>query len=212
VTITDAPDYAGVTVTLKGRAVGETAWTVLGQKVVDIVNGQAAVAFSNEATKAVNAEIIATASLGTASLDSNQVEITITPDPSQNIAPIPGGWNLRDLGYNDSSVLHNGHASIRIDGPPTPSNPWRECDTFGIIPAKPGDHIVFKIWIKTGHSTIGNDGKPYMGGIMGFDLYGSSGRLWEICPGTTTDYTYDPTWSWQAGYQWVPYNSDHARH
>lgn len=122
---------------------------------------------------------------------------------SANLAVIPSGWNLRDLGHLDSSVTYNGNPSIRIDGPPTAANPYREVDTYGVIPVKPGDHLVFKVWIKTAPSTSGGGG----GALMGLDLFGPSGRLWEVVPGTTTNFN-DPGYGWQGAYQWVPYNTD----
>ena len=137
---------------------------------------------------------------------------------STNLAAIPGNWerthgaNPQIISFDYNTEHTAGNPSIRIDGPPTSGNPWRECDLFksggGRITVNPGDHIVFTCWVKTAHSTAGNDGKKHMGALIGIDLYGSSGRLWEVCPGTTTTFNYDSTWSWQSGYKWVPYNSD----
>jgi hypothetical protein len=111
--------------------------------------------------------------------------------PSQNLAVIPDDWGdyklYGDVRYDgdpqithvDTNILHNGNVSIRIDahqGDRTggiDSNIYREVDA-DFIPVKPGDHIVFKVWIKTGHSTLGLDGVSGNGGIILFDYYGGS--------------------------------------
>jgi hypothetical protein len=77
------------------------------------------------------------------------------------------------IGFKDNSVLHNGHSSIRVEAPNS-ANLYREIN-FDWIAVKPGDHVVFRCWIKTASGT-GN------AAIIGFDVYGSSNRILEIHP------------------------------
>jgi hypothetical protein len=66
--------------------------------------------------------------------------------------------------------------SIRIERPvPSSANPARECDS-NWFDCKPGDHIIAKIWIKTGASGYG-DTNPYSGARTGIDLYHDSYNL-----------------------------------
>jgi hypothetical protein len=159
--------------------------------------------------------------------DSSQVSVlsqgTITYPPSNvNLAIIPDDWGQYKIyGYVryasgpqivqvDPSVLHNGKVSVRIDAHQDgiDSNTYREVDG-DFIPVKPGDHIVFKVWIKTGHSTLGKDGVSGNGGLIMFDYYSATHRLHEhssdnprndVDP-TWTTYIDDPT-------RYVPFNSN----
>ncbi len=55
----------------------------------------------------------------------------------------------------------------------------------------PGDHVVYKAWLWTDASSIG-DSNPRSGAVIGIDLYGSNGRLAEVSTpdGTPTYPTY----------------------
>jgi hypothetical protein len=77
------------------------------------------------------------------------------------------------LAHKDDIVTHNGHSSIRLDGPRTSYNWGREIN-HNWIKVKPGDHIVFRAYIKTEGCNYG------WGGSIGVDLYSSNGRLWEV--------------------------------
>jgi hypothetical protein len=111
---------------------------------------------------------------------------TPTPYPSsaQNIAPLDSAhWGTYEsypppsypVLYNnhiDSTVLFNGHSTLRID-PHTSSdtNTVRESDSLW-FPVKPGDHIVFTCWMKvqTGSSSTFY---PQCGARIGVDFYNS---------------------------------------
>jgi hypothetical protein len=150
---------------------------------------------------------------------------SITYSPSNvNLAVIPDDWGqyaiFGDVVYGrdpqiihvDPTVLHNGNVSIRIDAHQegVDSNRYREVDT-DFIPVKPGDHIVFKVWIKTGHSTLGQDGVSGNGGVIMFDYYSATHRLHEH----SSDVPRSDVESWD---KWnthlddpgvyVPFNSD----
>jgi hypothetical protein len=96
-----------------------------------------------------------------------------------NLAPIPDGW---DLTYKsgpqiiaiDYDVAHDGSYSIRMD-PHTQAdfNTARECNT-GWFAVKPGDHIIFRCWMKTSSAAnpANNDNPNYGGARIGIDLYG----------------------------------------
>jgi hypothetical protein len=148
---------------------------------------------------------------------------SITYSPSNvNSAIIPIDWGdyniFGDVRYGsgvqithvDPTVLHNGDVSIRIDAHQqgVDTNHWREVDG-NYISVKPGDHIVFTVWIKTGHSTLGQDGVSGNGGIMGFDYYGASGRLREHSSDNPRN-DVDPTWVTYLDdpTRYVPFNSD----
>lgn len=128
----------------------------------------------------------------------------------KNLAVIPDDWEATYNGgpqiyafdYNDYRTVA---PSIRIDGHVSGDvNRWREVDRHGGISVKPGDRIIYKVWVKTEPSLFGN----VRGGYACFDLYGPSGNLWEICPGGDySKYVYDPAWRWQSGYQFVSYNT-----
>jgi hypothetical protein len=143
-----------------------------------------------------------------------------------NHAKIPDQWEgWRDQGrlvfgpdpqivfYDPNTLGPTKQPSIRIDGPPTKGNGWREVNAYdwvngqySSIPVSPGDHIVFAGYVKTGHSTSGLDGQDQAGGLFGFDLYSPSSRIWEVAVGypASTDFN---SMNW-AGYNWTPYNTD----
>ncbi len=146
----------------------------------------------------------------------NSSGIVMTTNNPSNLAPMfQGGvceWGDYDLygevrygtgeqiSYRDNNVLHNGHSSIRIDGPNS-VNLYREVNE-GWYSVKPGDHIVFKCWVKTAALTSGT-GK---GAIIGFDCVGNNIRVMEA-------HTRNPqsgVWDYpQTGYAvYVPYGSD----
>jgi hypothetical protein len=102
---------------------------------------------------------------------------TPTPSPisGTNLAPIPDGW---DLTYGstgpyiysiDYSVTYNGQPSIKsaphVVG--VDLNNARECNTPWIH-VHPGDHIVFRAWVKTEAYTISSHGD---GARIGIDFY-----------------------------------------
>ena len=91
--------------------------------------------------------------------------------PGSNLVPIPSGWWIdRDGQTLDTSVTYNGMPSIRLDKTATTSNNLnRECDSI-TISVKPGNHIVFKCWMKTTASGLG-DTNPYSGARIGIDFY-----------------------------------------
>lgn len=144
-------------------------------------------------------------------------------EPNVNLAHIPDAWGHYDgttvyysdgpqIVFVDNSVTHNGNPSIRIDPhvEGVDKNKYREVN-LGYIPVQPGDHIVFKVWIKTGHSTLDDDANYGNGGIMLFDYHGANGRLSEHSSDnprcdvepyqTWTTYLNDPS-------RYVPFNSD----
>ena len=77
----------------------------------------------------------------------------------------------------DYSVYYSISPSIRIDAH-TSLNPYREVDNFGgNFNVNPGDHVIFRCWVKTGSSTLGQNGVANNGAILNWDWYGSGGRL-----------------------------------
>lgn len=143
---------------------------------------------------------------------------------SQNLAKLPEKWGqypiFGDVKYDgdpqiihvDYAVLHNGEPSIRIDAhvPGVDQNNYREVNA-DFIPCKPGDHVIFKAWVKTGHSTLGQDGVYGNGGLILFDYYSATHRLHEHSSDNPLSdvqgwdkwntYINDPA-------RYVPYNSD----
>lgn len=120
---------------------------------------------------------------------------TPTPDP-RNLAPVPEGWTksiTKQRGIGSSSsivypVYWQGRTAIRLDPDPDYIARWGWPVTNEINSAwfsiKPGDHIVFKMWLWTTSSTVGDDGNPFAGGaMMGIDVYGNG----RICGLTTPD-------------------------
>ena len=117
-----------------------------------------------------------------------------TTPSSKNLGVVPDNWggyetygdvvympsscypDCPQITHVDNSVLHNGHVSIRIDHHVDGVDPnyAREVD-LDWLAANPGDHIVFKCWIKTSPQAAGyaNDlGYPWgSGGRIGIDFY-----------------------------------------
>jgi hypothetical protein len=84
----------------------------------------------------------------------------IPPTTSVNYADVPTDWLFGQTWsgpwYVDNSVLHNGHVSIRSERSGSLSREILAIPTINsLIPVKPGDHIVFKVWMKLGASTVG---------------------------------------------------------
>jgi hypothetical protein len=119
---------------------------------------------------------------------------SITYSPSNvNLAVIPDTWGQYDLFgrivygadpqicFLDNNVTHNGHVSIRLD-PHTDNdvNTARECDGTW-YPAKPGDHIVAKCWMKIdslpGYIFDPNNYLTWKGARIGIDFYGVNGYI-----------------------------------
>lgn len=142
----------------------------------------------------------------------------------ENLAVIPDDWGqykiFGDVKYDgdpqithvDPNVLHNGHRSIRIDAHQEGVDPnkYREVNR-SMIPVKPGDHIVFKAWVKTGHSTLGEDGVSGNGGLIMFDYYSATHRLHEhSSDNPRNDVETYLTWTtyWNDPGVYVPFNSD----
>jgi hypothetical protein len=110
-----------------------------------------------------------------------------TFNATPNLALIPDDWGLAygngpQIIHLDYSVTHNGDVSIRLD-PHTGNdvNTARECDGTW-YDVNVGDHIVAKCWIKVGNLSgyPGLDVNNYLtwrGGRIGFDFYGSNGRI-----------------------------------
>jgi hypothetical protein len=126
---------------------------------------------------------------------SDSASLIINEVNSQNLAPMfqdgtcrwgdyhlygdvyYGAVSNPQITHKDKMVLHNGHPTIRIDGPRTQHNWAREVNEY-FYSVKPGDRIVLKVWIKANPSSIGP------GGIAGFDFYGAYGRISECHPRT----------------------------
>jgi hypothetical protein len=91
----------------------------------------------------------------------------------------------------DHSVLHNGDVSIR-DDPHTgaDTNVCREVDSHYSFSVNPGDHIIFRIWMKT--SSYSGSG----GATLGWDWYGRNGRI-----GAIDNLQSDPS-------RWVSWGND----
>lgn len=130
------------------------------------------------------------ANLGSTSSVSTTPTSTPTPTPTttpypttqysgNNLAAIPSGWDLSGNGlpqsewfaHIDYSVLGpSGNPSIRLD----PDQAGTERDIFPVDywqTVKPGDHIIFSIWIKTSSSSLGLNGDSSYGGRIGIDFY-----------------------------------------
>ncbi len=124
---------------------------------------------------------------------------TTTPTTSTgNLGSIPSAWAL-DWYSNiklDTSVLYNGNPSIRLEPSVGSENPAREVNPkyVGTWPycdfkAKPGDHIVFKCWIKIENN---GDTNPFSGARIGVDFNSVvNGR--RVCLYEITAPTYPNT-------------------
>jgi len=124
----------------------------------------------------------------------SQGKIVYNLSAKTNLAVVPVDWGdyqqFGDVCYADPkvypqithvdySVLHDGHPSMRIEHHVEGVDPnrAREIDVSWFA-VKPGDHIVFKCWIKTGPQASGyaNDlGLRWgSGGRIGIDFYGEN--------------------------------------
>jgi hypothetical protein len=109
---------------------------------------------------------------------------TIQYAPATNYAVIPADWRIGETWnaptYLDYNVLHNGNPSIRMEKG-TDATKSREIlaadktQSDWSIRVKPGDHIVFRVWMKTNASTIG-DTTPTSGIRFGIDFYVTGGN------------------------------------
>ncbi len=112
------------------------------------------------------------------------------------MAVVPYDWGDYDLHrkvtfgadpqicHLDNSVLYNGHVSIRLD-PPFASDPEKPREVNGKwIPVKPGDHIIFKAWMKVdyvaGYQFSPEDANTWRGARIGVSYYGSTGIIEDI--------------------------------
>jgi len=125
-----------------------------------------------------------------------------------NFAVIPDDWRIGETWcaptFLDYSVLHNGHPSIRMEKGSDPSKPREilaadKTQSDWCIRVKPGDHIVFKVWMKTSASTIG-DNSPYSGVRCGIDFYAPAGDGTEGTYITGTATPYGETWTPSGGF------------
>jgi len=132
---------------------------------------------------------------------------------SQNLAVVPecwGDYNGVEVFFNAGTQIthvetnpahfHNGNISLRIDPhrEGIDLNHARELDTKW-TPVKPGDHIVFRCWMKTSSaSNPANNGKPTYGGArIGIDFYGHTDVLGGGRPSEE-----------ERTYSYVPFGSD----
>ena len=87
-------------------------------------------------------------------------------------------WNAPTYLETNSAYWHNGHQSIRMEKG-TDATKSREIldgnqNLNWVIYVKPGDHIVYSVWMKTNASTIGD--KTASSGIrLGIDFYTNNG-------------------------------------
>jgi hypothetical protein len=139
-------------------------------------------------------------------IEQNIPEPTPSPTPTpvptpkgENFGAIPEAWHIGQEGsVLDYDVLSpSGNPTIRFgDGytsRTSDSHNLNEVNT-GFIPVRPGDRIYFSCWIKS-ELSIGD------GSNIGFDVYGSTQRLWEVsdhasgndnnCFNTPKDWDYN---------------------
>ena len=134
-----------------------------------------ALAFSNSISSASTTSSVTISFAGT-------VHVSAT-----NFAHIPADWDIGAIWnaptYFDNNVLHNGHPSIRMEkGDGTKSREIlaaNKSDSGWKIFIKPGDHLVFKVWMKTSSSTIG-DTTTTSGIRLGIDFANNGGRITGI--------------------------------
>jgi hypothetical protein len=133
-------------------------------------------AFSNSVSSALITSNTTISSAGT---------VQYAGPPATNFADIPADWRIGETWnaptYLDYNVLHNGHPSIRMEKG-TDATKSREIlaadktQSDWCIRVKPGDHIVFTVWMKTSASTIGDTSRS-AGIRLGIDFYTASGRI-----------------------------------
>jgi hypothetical protein len=108
--------------------------------------------------------------------------LSLTTADNTNLAIIPTNWRIGESwaapSYLDTSVLHNGNNSVRIEKGTEDKS--REVDGADFtqpdwaIPISPGDHVFFSVWMKTSVSTI-DDVTPTSGIRLGIDYYHGEG-------------------------------------
>jgi hypothetical protein len=132
------------------------------------------------------------------------VQIALNPAAANvNLAPIPnvgdvyGGngnyWDYYDVDPNswtadchlDTTMLHNGHPSLRIDPTAGSSDPntARELDGSWLN-ISPGQNFLASAWIYAGDSTTGD---TYGGGRLGCDYYAHTSTGYGIVDGLPGD-------------------------
>jgi hypothetical protein len=102
---------------------------------------------------------------------------------AKNWALIPGDWRVGDTQKSPTSLdytnLHNGDVSVKMglwDGTHNRElNTKNEARADWNIPVNPGDHIIFKVWMKTGTSSHG-DTTRCSGIRLGIDFYADGGN------------------------------------
>ncbi len=115
-----------------------------------------------------------------------------------------GGVSNDVLDYN---VKYNGNPTIRQDPVGSTDNYCREVDG-PYITVKPGDHIVFSVWIKTSASTLG-DPSNQAGGAYGIDIYGSNGRITGLnSPSGGANWTPSGGWNLDSYLNFVPWGTN----
>jgi len=136
------------------------------------------------------------------------------PISANNLADVPYDWGDYNLYgrvrfgadpqicHSDTAVLHNGHVSIRID-PPFASDPKksREINTKWLS-VKPGDHLVFKAWIKVdaiaGYNFNRYNPATWRGARIGISYYSGTKFLYDIAGpiGTIPNSAADTVANW----------------
>jgi hypothetical protein len=162
-------------------------------------------AFSNSVSSALITSSTTISSVG-----------TIQYTPATNFAVIPADWRIGETWnaptYLDYNVLHNGNPSIRMEKGTDASKSREILDADKTqsdwsIRVKPGDHIVFKVWMKTSASSIG-DTTPASGIRLGIDFYTASGRINGIQSPDGSYWTPSGGWPSNQYLNYVNWGSD----
>ncbi len=104
-------------------------------------------------------------------------------------------YGLSQYVFVDSSTQYNGQNTLRVgQDTDAATNGGTQDDravyatggSYGWFTVKQGDHIYFSTWIKTDHSSQGNDGKNTEGARIGIDFYTDSGRVPTMPPNVPT--------------------------
>ena len=130
-------------------------------------------ASSNSVSSASIMSTVTVSSAGT-------VQYPVQPpvQPAKNWATIPENWRIGESwcapSYLDYAVLHNIYPSIRLEkGPDSTKSREILCQDITqndlTIRVKPGDHIVFRVWMKTSASSLGCT-HPNSGVRIGIDF------------------------------------------
>jgi hypothetical protein len=140
-----------------------------------------ALAFSNSTSSALITSSTSISSTGT---------MQYADPPATNFAEIPADWRIGET-WNAPTYLetnqaywHNGHQSIRMEKGSDPSESREilcadKSQSDWAIRVNPGDHLVFKIYMKTSVSSIG-DTSICSGVRFGIDLYRGGTRIQGI--------------------------------